>query len=59
MSIKSAPIDRDIKLILNFAKNYLNTIKIDDEELIYLQKSLIFKESLNISDILTWKDVYQ
>ncbi|KAM3138253.1 hypothetical protein pb186bvf_009716 [Paramecium bursaria] len=59
MSIKSAPIDRDIKLILNFAKNYLNTMKIDDEELIYLQKSLIFKESLNISDILTWKDVYQ
>ena len=36
MSIKSAPIDRDIKLILNFAKNYMNTIKIDDEELIYL-----------------------
>lgn len=32
---------------------------IDDDENYYLKKSLIFKENLKLSEMITWNEVYQ
>lgn len=43
---------------MNYIKFSLNKETVDDEEIEFLKKSSIFTESLKISHLLTWTEVY-
>ncbi|CAD8053722.1 unnamed protein product [Paramecium sonneborni] len=59
LNTQSEAIQKDIKTILNYIQQSLNTEIIDNEEKEYLQKSSIFKDNLNLSSLLTWTEIYQ
>jgi hypothetical protein len=58
LNVQSEAIHKDVYTIMNYIKFSLNKETVDDEEIEFLKKSSIFTESLKISHLLTWTEVY-
>ncbi|CAD8061707.1 unnamed protein product [Paramecium sonneborni] len=59
LTTQSEAIQKDIRTILKYIKQSLNTESIDNEEIEYLRKSSIFKDNLTLTSLLTWTEIYQ